>query len=100
MKKQIQKDLKIRKLYSKLELMSSVLKSITKNENFSLILKWNAGFKLANLPLKFNKIRFVNRCVLTSRKAKFNKKFQKFSRLSFLRLARSGFIVGLKKSSW
>lgn len=56
--------------------------------------------KLSNLSINLNKTRFVNRCVLTKRKAKFNKTFKKFSRLSFLRLARSGCIVGLKKSSW
>jgi len=39
MKKQIQKDLKIRKFFNKLELTSSILKNIIKNESFSLILK-------------------------------------------------------------
>ena len=39
MKNQIQKDFKIRKLFKKLELTSGILKSIIKNENFSLILK-------------------------------------------------------------
>jgi ribosomal protein S14 len=65
-----------------------------------LVLKWNAILKLSNLSIKFNKTRFVNRCILTRRKAKFSKIFEKFSRLSFLRLARAGSIVGLKKSSW
>jgi len=41
----------------------------------------------------------VNRCVITNRKAKFNRIFKKFSRLSFLLLARSSVIPGLKKSS-
>lgn len=100
MKKQIQKDSHIRKFFSKQELASSILKNIIKNENFSLILKWNAILKLSNLSITFNKNRFVNRCVLTKRKAKFRKVFNKFSRLSFLRLARAGYIVGLKKSSW
>jgi ribosomal protein S14 len=100
MKKQIQKDLKIRKFFNKLELTSSILKNIIKNESFSLILKWNAILKLSSLSSRLNKTRFVNRCVVTRRKAKFNKAFKKFSRLSFLRLVRSGAIVGLKKSSW
>lgn len=100
MKKQIQKDSNIRKLFNKQELTSNILKNIIKNESFSLILKWNAVLKLSNLSVKFNKTRFVNRCILTSRKAKFSKIFKKFSRLSFLRLARAGSIVGLKKSSW
>jgi ribosomal protein S14 len=100
MQKQIQKDSNIRKLFTKQELISNILKNLIKNESFSLILKWNAVLKLSNLSINLNKTRFVNRCVLTKRKAKFNKTFKKFSRLSFLRLARSGCIVGLKKSSW
>jgi hypothetical protein len=39
MQKQIQKDLKIRKLFKKLELTSSFLKNIIKNESLSLLLK-------------------------------------------------------------
>jgi ribosomal protein S14 len=63
-------------------------------------LKWNAISKLSTFAGKHNKTRFVNRCILTNRKAKFNRIFKKFSRLSFLALARSGAISGLKKSSW
>lgn len=100
MKKQIQKDSKIRKLFSDHELYYQILKSIIRNESLSLILKWNAVIKLSDLSKNFNKTRFVNRCVLTSRKAKYNKSFKKFSRLSFLRLARFGYVAGLKKSSW
>lgn len=100
MKKHIQKDQKIRLRFSKQELNHIILRSIIKNENLSLIVKWNAVLKLSNLPKTQKKVRLVNRCVLTSRKAKFNNIFKKFSRLSFLRLARSGAISGLKKSSW
>ena len=100
MKKQTQKDTKIRKLFNQQELNYVILKSIVKNENLSLIVKWNAVSKLSNFPGSQNKTRFVNRCVMTNRKAKFNRIFKKFSRLSFLLLARSGVISGLKKSSW
>ena len=100
MKKQIQKDKKIRNLFNQQELYYTVLKGIVKNENLSLLIKWNAILKLSNLPRSHSKTRFVNRCILTNRKAKFNRIFKKFSRLSFLRLARSGAISGLKKSSW
>ena len=71
-----------------------------KNENLSLIIKWNAITKLSNFSGIQNKTRFVNRCVLSTGKAKFNRIFKKFSRLSFLCIARSGKISGLKKSSW
>jgi hypothetical protein len=39
MKKQTQKDKKIRKLYNQQELNHIILKSIVKNENLSLVLK-------------------------------------------------------------
>jgi len=100
MKKQIQKDKKIRKFYNQQELNQIILKSIVRNENLSLILKWNAISKLSTFARSYSKTRFVNRCILTNRKAKFNRIFKKFSRLSFLLLARSGAISGLKKSSW
>jgi ribosomal protein S14 len=100
MKKHTQKDKKIRKLFNQQELNYVILKSIVKNENLSLIIKWNAISKLSHFSRSHNKTRFINRCILTNGKAKFNKTFKKFSRLSFLRLARSGSISGLKKSSW
>lgn len=99
MKKQTQKDKKLRKFFNQQELNHVILKSIVKNENVSLLIKWNAILKLSNFSGSQNKTRFVNRCVLTNRKAKFNRVFKKFSRLSFLRVVRSGVIPGLKKSS-
>ena len=39
MKKQIQKDKRIRKLFNKQELNYMILKSIVKNENLSLVIK-------------------------------------------------------------
>jgi ribosomal protein S14 len=99
MKKQTQKDKKLRKSFDNQELSHIILKSIVKNENLSLLVKWHAILKLSNSLGSQNKTRFVNRCVLTNRKAKFNRIFKKFSRLSFLLLARSGVIPGLKKSS-
>ena len=99
MKKQTQKDKNLRKSFNRQELNYIILKSSVKNENLSLLIKWNAVLKLSNFLGGQNKTRFVNRCVLTNRKAKFNRIFKKFSRLSFLSLARSGVISGLKKSS-
>jgi len=54
---------------------------------------------MSNLTKNQNKTKFVNRCIFTARRAKFNKNFKKFSRLSFLKLARSGAINGIKKAS-
>lgn len=98
MKKHIRKDRKIRMRFNNQEMNSFILKSIIQNENLSLIAKWNAMLKLSSLSK--NKNRYVNRCILTSRKAKFNRFLKKFSRLSFLKLARLGVVSGLKKSSW
>jgi hypothetical protein len=39
MKKKLQKDIKIRKLFNQKELNHTILKSIVKNENLSLITK-------------------------------------------------------------
>ena len=100
MNKFIQKDKKIRKIYNKQELNYIILKSLIKNENFSLLVKWNIILKLSNSVKTKSKVRFVQRCLLTNRKAKFNRIYNKFSRLSFLRLARNGDISGIRKSSW
>lgn len=100
MKKKVQKDKKIRLNFKTKELKQHILKSIVKNENLVFLVKWNAVLKLSNLPKNSNKIRSVNRCVLTSRKAKFTRIYKKFSRLSFLRLVRFGHLSGVQKSSW
>jgi len=100
MQKKSQKDKKIRKLFYQQELIQTFTKSIIRNENLPLIMKWNAILKLSNFSGNCNQTRFVNRCILTNRKAKYNNTFKKFSRLSLLKLARFGKISGLKKSSW
>jgi hypothetical protein len=82
--KKTQKDKKIRKFFNQQELTQIIIKSMIRNANLSSIVKWNAISKLSNFSGSQNKTRFVNRCILTNRKAKFNKIFKKFSRLSFL----------------
>lgn len=98
MKKHIRKDQKIRACFKRQELDSIILKSIIQNENLSLTTKWNATLKLSSLSK--NKNRYVNRCILTTRKAKFHRFFNKFSRLTLLKQIRLGNVSGLKKSSW
>jgi len=99
MKNQIQKDKKKRKCYLQSENKNVILKSIAKNTNLIKILRWNACLQLTNFELNTHKIRLINRCILTSRKNRFNKSY-KFSRLVFLKFVRNGFISGLKKCSW
>ena len=96
MKKQLQKDKRIRKFFYQQELDWIIFKSIVKNENLSLMTKWNAFSKLSKSSVNYNQIRFVNRCILTSHKAKFTRTL-KISRLRFLYLARAGKISGLVK---
>jgi ribosomal protein S14 len=100
MRKHNKKDKKRRTSFSPQELNQILLKTIVLNENLSRVIKWNAVLKSSNLSNNQNKVRFVSRCLFTNRKAKFNRTFKKFSRLSFIRFARFGYISGLKKSSW
>lgn len=96
MKNQIQKDKNKRNLNSKIENKRVILKSIIYNNKISKIIRWNCELELTNISSINFKTGIVNRCVFTGRKGKFNKQFR-FSRLSFLKLARNGFIGGLKK---
>ena len=99
MKKLVRKDFnKRQKCFSK-EKRRIILKNIKNNCIFSIKIRYKAN---SNLFLNFKKDSFnqtVNRCILTGRKKRLNNLYS-FSRISFLHLVRSGFIFGLKKSSW
>jgi ribosomal protein S14 len=99
MKNQLHKDKKKRKLGFEDENKKIVLKSIYKNTNLSKIIRWNSAIKLTVIPKASFASNFVNRCVLTGRKKQTDKNFR-FSRLSFLKLARNGLISGVSKSTW
>lgn len=99
MKNQLHKDKNKRNFSLKFEKKHFILKSLMKNTNTIKTLRWNTSLKLTSLDLKHSFVKTVNRCILTGRKNKFNKNF-KFSRLTFLKLARNGYINGLFKSSW
>lgn len=99
MKKLIEKDKYRRKLVSEHETRRVILKSIIRNRNLLDRIRWSAKLELSDLTVNSSKFRTVNRCIFTGRKNKI-RKFYNFSRLVFLRLARNGLIVGLKKSSW
>ena len=99
MKKLITKDKKTRKTIKLLELDQFILKQILTNTNFIKTTRWNALFKLTNTPNKSSRTFISNRCTETINKKRFNK-FTNFSRIVFLKLAKSGYISGLRKSSW
>jgi ribosomal protein S14 len=99
MKKLFAKDRENRKTIKQLELEHFVLKQISTNSNFLKTTRWNALHKLSNMPKKSSKTIISNRCIQTINKKTFNK-FTNFSRTVFLKLVKSGYISGMRKSSW
>jgi small subunit ribosomal protein S14 len=98
MKKKLIQEKKKRKIVNLFETDSFIYKSIFKNFNFPNNVRWNALLHLSKLPQNSRKGRLNKRCTLSGRKSSFNSLYR-FSRLVFLRLARQGEILGLKKSS-
>lgn len=99
MKKLFAKDRENRKTVKQLELEHFILKQISTNSNFLKTIRWNALHKLSNLSKKSSKTLLSNRCVQTINRKTFNK-FTYFSRTVFLKLVKSGYISGMRKSSW
>jgi ribosomal protein S14 len=103
MKKLIEKDKKLRKSLVLTENKHFILKTIIKNSNFFILIRWNAFLQLKLLTSNINKSDYkystTNRCLLSSNKKRFNK-LTGFSRQIFLKIVRSGSIPGIKKSSW
>jgi len=99
MKKLVQKDKQFRSSVKKFERKRIILKSIIKNTYLTDLVKWKAILKLTQLPSNSSKVYLTNRCVLTGRR-KYINKFYRFSRIEFLKLARSGNISNLRKSTW
>lgn len=97
MKKLVYKDMSKRNLVSKFELKKNLLKSIYKNSCLTTFMRLKALNSLINLPKNGNLTRVSNRCIITGRNSKNNKHYR-FSRLVFLRLAKSGHIAGIRKS--
>jgi len=99
MKGLVQKDKQFRNYVKKFERKRSILKSIAKNTYLTNTIKWNAILQLTELPVKSSKVYVTNRCTLTGRR-KYINKFYRFSRIEFLKLARTGNISNLRKSTW
>jgi ribosomal protein S14 len=98
MKKLFAKDRENRQLTKQLELKHFVLKQISTNSNFIKTARWNALYELANSK-KGSKTVLSNRCIKTINKKTFHK-FTNLSRTVFLKLVKSGYISGMRKSSW
>ena len=99
MKKLIEKDKKLRINILKIEKQSFILKSICKNFNFFVLIRWNAFLKLKNILNNSYKTSLQNRCLETKNRKRFNK-LTTFSRHVFLKHIRFGRINGIQKSSW
>jgi hypothetical protein len=100
MKKLKEKDKKRRLNFNKFEKQHFILKSIFNNLNFFVLIRWNAFLKLKGLTTTGNsKISITSRCLNNSNKKRFNK-LTTFSRNTFLKLVRSGYISGMQKSTW
>ncbi len=100
MKKLLEKDKKTRNYFKNLENQNFILKFIFKNNNFLLLLSWQAFLKLHMIMNTTNsKISTSSRCLYTINKKKFNKKTF-FSRHIYLKQVRSGELYGIKKISW
>jgi len=99
MKKLLVKDKKLRANLNIQEKKYFILKSIFKNLNLFTLLRWNAFLTLKNISRIDSNVAVSNRCVYTINKKRFNN-LSPFSRYVFLKLARSGSISGLRKSSW
>jgi ribosomal protein S14 len=99
MKKLLEKDKKLRLQVKHLEKQNFILKSIFKNFNFFMLIRWNAYLKLKVLNKSNSSVSLVPRCLTTINKKRFNK-LTPFSRHVFLKLVRSGQISGVQKSSW
>jgi small subunit ribosomal protein S14 len=99
MKKLVQKDKQFRSSVKNFEQKRLILKSIIKNTYLIDLVRWNAILKLTQLPSNSSKVYITNRCTLTGRR-KYINKFYRFSRIEFLKLARSGNISNLRKSTW
>ena len=97
MKNKLYLDIKKRSLNLKYENKQYVLKSLNKNAKISKTNRWNFDLNLGHINKTSNVL--VKRCVLTGQKKKINKLFN-ISRMSFLKLARNGFISGIRKSTW
>lgn len=89
-------DEKNRKLSARFELNLKVLTLIKKNNSILNFQKWKLG---PTLESQLCKKRFKNRCILTGRGSSISRIYR-LSRIQFRGLGRSGFIPGLRNSSW
>jgi ribosomal protein S14 len=83
----------------KLENKKILKKSILYNLHLKNSVRINISSNLFSETKNHSKVILNNRCIISGRRSKVNKNL-KFSRLCFIRYARSCFISGIRKSCW
>ena len=76
-----------------------ISKTLINNYNFKYEMKEKINLDLCKKVNPSFSTQINNRCIITRRRKNLNK-FFKFSRLAFLKLVRSGYLFGFRKSSW
>jgi|TARA_B000000565_G_C23443010_1_gene244882 small subunit ribosomal protein S14 len=95
----VQRNLKRIKMSKKFEKKRNKLKQIIRNKNLPLNERFAAQLKLSKLPKNSSRIRIRNRCEITGRPHGVYRKLR-ISRIALRRMASSGKIPGMTKSSW
>ena len=95
----IERNLKRIRLVKKFEKKRQELKKIINNRKLPLDERFIAQQKLAKLPRNSAKVRVRNRCEITGRPHGVYRKLR-ISRIALRRMASSGKIPGMTKSSW
>ena len=95
----VQRNLKRIKMTKKFFNKRKKLKAIVRNKKLPLNERFAAQLKLSKLPKNSSKIRIRNRCEITGRPHGVYRKLR-ISRIALRRMASSGKIPGMTKSSW
>jgi small subunit ribosomal protein S14 len=75
------------------------LKSLLKDKEQTMSIRYKAQLQLNKLPKNSSKVRLNNRCLITGRTHSILKSFR-ISRIKLRELISIGLITGIKKSSW
>ncbi|MBL0942102.1 MAG: 30S ribosomal protein S14 [Alphaproteobacteria bacterium] len=95
----IEKNKNRQNLVNKYAARRKKLKAMIKDTSVSAEDKFEARFKLAELPRNSARNRLRNRCLLSGRPRGTYRKFQ-LSRIALRDLASQGLIPGMTKASW
>ncbi len=99
MKKLFYKNKKLQYFLEKINKQNFILKSIIKNKQFIIFLRYNCYLKLKVLSQNNSIPRLSNHCIESFSKKKFNK-FTFFSRFIYFKFIKNGEIGNFRKSVW